>query len=65
MATQQPIAPDAELLTVTEAYSFLRISRSKLYQLIGDGAIRVVRFGKRSTRVPRSEVVRFAAIGLQ
>lgn len=62
MATQHP---DTELLTVVETCSALRISRAKFYQLIKDGAIRVVRFGKRSTRVPRSEVVRFAAIGLQ
>ncbi|MFV5215657.1 helix-turn-helix domain-containing protein [Azonexus caeni] len=63
MATTQH--HDAELLTIVEASSFLRISRAKLYQLIGGGAIRVVRFGKRSTRVPRSEVVRFASIGIQ
>lgn len=64
MAAQHPV-PDTELLTIVEASSFLRISRSKLYQLISGGAIRIVRFGKRSTRVPRSEVVRFASVGLQ
>lgn len=42
------------LMKPAEAARALRISRSKLYALIDDGAIPVVRLGPRCTRIPRA-----------
>ena len=48
------------LLTVAEASTFLRISVSQIYQLMNQGELKSVRI-ERSRRLPRREVVRFAA----
>ncbi|RHZ95365.1 helix-turn-helix domain-containing protein [Cereibacter sphaeroides] len=42
-------------LTVTEACGLLRIGRSKLYQLIGAGSIKVTKIG-RKTLVKRCDL---------
>jgi excisionase family DNA binding protein len=50
------------LLRVSEAATYLRISRSTAYQLIGSGRIPVVRLG-RSVRVLRAAFERLVANG--
>lgn len=49
---------DKALLTLDEAGTYLSIGRSKLYELISEGAIRTVRIG-RSVRVPAEELRSF------
>ena len=49
---------DALLMTPAEAAHALRLSRSKLYQLLQDGQIRSIKIG-RLRRVPTSEVQRY------
>lgn len=44
-----------DLLTVREAYEELRVSRRKLFQMIRDGELRVVRLGRR-TFIERDEL---------
>ena len=46
------------LLRVEEAADALRLSRSKTYELIAAGEIRVIKIG-RSVRIRRSEIGRF------
>lgn len=46
------------LLTVNETLSRLRISRSKFYEFVKSGEIRIIKFGK-CTRVEQSELDRF------
>ncbi len=52
------------LLTVPEAASFLRLSRSNLYALMERGELRFVKIG-RSRRIPRRAVIALAASGLR
>lgn len=52
-ATIAPIQP--RLLTIKEAATALRLSRSTIYQLIGNKQLEVVKIG-RSTRVPASRI---------
>ena len=52
------------LLTVREAATFLRISRSNLYALMEHGELAFVKLG-RSRRIPRRALVELAASGLQ
>lgn len=52
------------LLTVAEAASFLRLSRSKVYGLMETGTLRYVLIG-RSRRIPRRAVIDLAASGLR
>ncbi len=47
---------EPELLTVREAASLLRLSRSHTYDLIREGALPVVYLG-RSVRVPRRALI--------
>jgi excisionase family DNA binding protein len=42
-----PRLPHASPLTIDEAAKALRVSRSTMKQLIGNGAIRVIRIGRR------------------
>jgi excisionase family DNA binding protein len=49
---------DKLLLTPTEAAQVLSISRSKLYELIGQGRLDTVRIDA-SRRVPRQSLVEF------
>ena len=59
MDTHTPGGLDGGLLTIAEAASWLRISRSHIYKLLQYGAIRSVRIG-RARRVPKADLVAFA-----
>lgn len=48
---------------LADAERFLRLSRSRIYQLINDGELPCVRIG-RSIRIPRRALVQLAAKGL-
>ncbi len=48
------------LLTVAEGAAFLRVSRSRLYNLMDEGALSYVKLG-RSRRIPRRALVELAA----
>ena len=52
------------LMTVAEAAEFLRVSRSKLYQIMDAGELAYAKIG-RGRRVPRRAVVELAARNLQ
>lgn len=52
------------LLTVPETMAALRVGRTKLYELINTGALEVVRFGKRSTRIRSVSVEKLIANGI-
>jgi excisionase family DNA binding protein len=65
MATGHTDKPDLDLTTdgfvdVSEAAEFLGVSRSALYQLMGNGALRYAKFG-RSRRIPRRALRDYAA----
>lgn len=51
-------------LTYEEATAYLRISRSKLYNLIGLGALTVTKLGSRCPRLRFDEVQRLAEKGV-
>jgi excisionase family DNA binding protein len=51
------------LLTISEAASFLRISRASLYSLMGSGELSFVKLG-RSRRIPKRAVQDLAARNL-
>lgn len=46
------------LLKVTEAIERLNVSRSHLYELLGQGNFKIVRIG-RAIRIPEDEIERF------
>ena len=48
-----PVGPE---LTVREAAAVLRLSRSAVYDLIGEGKVRAMRRGPRRTRILRREL---------
>lgn len=48
------------MLTIPEASEALRISKSKLYQLVGEGKLRIRKIGHRSL-IARDDLERFAA----
>ena len=52
--------PARVLLTIKQTAQMLSLSRSTVYELIGDGALEVVHVG-RSARVPFDAVVGFVA----
>lgn len=52
------------LFTVPEAMSALRVGKTKVYELINTGALQVVRFGKRSTRIRVESVEQLIANGI-
>jgi excisionase family DNA binding protein len=52
------------LLRVTDACTFLAIGRDKLYELMDSGELAYVMVG-RDRKVPRRELVRYAATQLQ
>lgn len=54
----------SRLLTVPETMAALRVGRTKLYELINSGALEVVRFGKRSTRIRSTSVEHLIANGI-
>lgn len=47
-----------KLLKIPEAAAELNLSRSQLYELIREGAIRSVKIGSRGTRIPTTEIGR-------
>lgn len=49
---------DEKVFTIEEASRFLRIGRSRVYELLGEGEIRAVRLGRR-TIITASELQRF------
>lgn len=51
---------DKGLLTVGEAASYLSCGRTKLFELLRAGEVRVVKLG-RATRIPRRELDRWIA----
>ena len=44
------------LLTVIEACEYLRITRATLYRWAGQGRLRLIKIGERSTRVPLQDL---------
>lgn len=64
MGIDSKFAGNGRLLTVLETMAALRVGRTKLYELINSGAIEVVKFGKRSTRVKVESVERLQANGI-
>jgi len=54
------ITESVQLLTVIDAAEQLRISRSKVYELIADGELRSVRIGH-SRRIAMSDLADFVA----
>ena len=58
------VALAGKLLTVPETMVALRIGRTKTYELINAGALQVVRFGNRSTRVRAESVEHLANHGI-
>lgn len=54
------MAEQAILATPEEVARLLRISRSRVYQLINEGALPSVRLGGRSVRVPLDALRRWA-----
>ncbi len=55
-----PKAEPGKLLTIDEAGARLGFKRRKIEYLIAQGKLRAVRLGKRSTRIPETEVTAFA-----
>jgi excisionase family DNA binding protein len=53
------------LLTGAEACREMRISRTRLYELIRGGLIRSVKVGRRGFRIPRAELERVARDGIE
>lgn len=51
---------DELFMSVREAARRLAVSRTTVYELIGDGELRIVKLGSR-TLVPVAELMRFAA----
>jgi excisionase family DNA binding protein len=51
---------DKGLLTIMEAADYLSCGRTKLFELLGTGDLRVVKLG-RATRIPRHELDRWIA----
>jgi excisionase family DNA binding protein len=47
------------LMTVTEAADFLRVARTRIYELMASGDLCYVKLGK-SRRIPRRALVRLA-----
>ena len=58
-ATRVELVADG-LLTIPEAADFLRISRSRLYELMDRGELIYLKLG-RSRRIPRRAVIELAA----
>ena len=52
------------LLTVSDAAGFLKVSRSRVYELMDRGELAFAKIG-RSRRIPRRAVVELAARSLQ
>lgn len=52
------------LLTIQDGCTKLRVGKTKMWQLIGDGRLEVVRLGSRSTRIKASSLDRLIANGL-
>lgn len=47
------------LISIKQGCDILCVSRTKLYELIRTGQIRIVKIGKRGIRIPISEMERF------
>lgn len=58
MAARNTSYPTKELLKPEEAAHIASIGKTKLWALIADGTLEVVRLGKRCTRIKRSSVDR-------
>lgn len=55
----------SRLFRPREAAEILKISRSKVYALIGSGQISCVKIGARGTRVPGTEIERLITEGTE
>lgn len=64
MTTENLTRLAGKLLTVPETMAALRIGRTKAYELINAGALQVVRFGNRSTRIRAESVEQLIAHGI-
>lgn len=62
---QAPIPGSDRLHSVQEACATLKIGATKCWELIGKGALEVVRLGNRCTRIRKSSVDRLIANGVQ
>ncbi|MBK7463516.1 MAG: helix-turn-helix domain-containing protein [Betaproteobacteria bacterium] len=61
---QSITTPSGRLLTVLEAMAVLRVGRTKLYQLIGNGHLEVIHFGQRSTRIKTESIEKLLTHGI-
>lgn len=52
--------PEPQLLRISEAATYLSISRTTMYRLINEGTIKTVQVGQRK-RVPLAEINRLIA----
>lgn len=62
---QSPIPGADPLHSVTEVCATLKIGSTKCWELIGKGALEVVKLGNRCTRIRKSSVDRLIANGVQ
>lgn len=60
-----PIPGADHLHTITETCATLNIGPTKCWELIGNGALEVVRLGNRCTRVKKSSIDRLIATGVK
>mgnify|MGYP000379435121 CR=1 FL=1 len=62
---QAPIRDTDQLHSVKEACATLKIGSTKCWELIGKGALEVVRLGNRCTRIRRSSIDRLIENGVR
>ena len=62
---QAPISGAESLHSVHEACATLNIGATKCWELIGKGALEVVRLGNRCTRIRKSSIDRLIENGVQ
>lgn len=58
---KEPARPDAILLSREEARALLGMGRATFDNLLRDGAVPVVRYGKRGVRIRRADLEAYAA----
>lgn len=55
-----PVAEPGKLLTIEEAGARLALKRRSMEYLIAEGKLRAIKLGKRSVRIPETEVTAYA-----
>jgi excisionase family DNA binding protein len=54
----------ARLVTIKDAAKALSVSRGQVYRLVASGALRVVKLGPQTVRIPAEDLVRLAREGV-